>query len=158
SGYVLSEMLGISDFAERVALLSQRNLVQQGGELAYLLVHDEAFQKVRLEHLWQVGKSVRLKYNIGLLAQFAASVQDGCRFSFYVISAAPEEVIRSALEGLVPAENIFGTRFAFHPDGSIQSLLHVPAGYGKVVVLDELQSRLNVPPDRVVYIGDGSSD
>ena len=40
SGVVLSEMLGISDFRQRVAGLSDIHLVQQGGELAYLLLHD----------------------------------------------------------------------------------------------------------------------
>jgi 3-deoxy-D-manno-octulosonate 8-phosphate phosphatase KdsC-like HAD superfamily phosphatase len=34
----------------------------------------------------------------------------------------------------------------------------VPAGYGKVAVLDELQTRLGILGDRIVYVGDGSSD
>ena len=34
----------------------------------------------------------------------------------------------------------------------------VPAGYGKVAVLEELQHQLGVTPDRVIYVGDGSSD
>ena len=34
----------------------------------------------------------------------------------------------------------------------------MPAGYGKVAVLDELQARLQVSSDRIVYVGDGSSD
>jgi predicted HAD superfamily phosphohydrolase len=34
----------------------------------------------------------------------------------------------------------------------------VPAGYGKVAVLEELEQRLGVVPDRVIYVGDGSSD
>jgi 3-deoxy-D-manno-octulosonate 8-phosphate phosphatase KdsC-like HAD superfamily phosphatase len=34
----------------------------------------------------------------------------------------------------------------------------VPAGYGKVAVLDELQSTLQICPDRIVYVGDGRSD
>jgi 3-deoxy-D-manno-octulosonate 8-phosphate phosphatase KdsC-like HAD superfamily phosphatase len=34
----------------------------------------------------------------------------------------------------------------------------VPAGYGKVAVLEELEQRLNVATDRVIYVGDGSSD
>ena len=46
SGIVLSEMLGISSFGERVAALSQLNLVQQGAELAYLLAHDPDFRRV----------------------------------------------------------------------------------------------------------------
>jgi hypothetical protein len=36
SGLVLSELLGVSGFEERVAGLARSNLVQQGGELAYL--------------------------------------------------------------------------------------------------------------------------
>ncbi|HMK92308.1 MAG TPA: haloacid dehalogenase-like hydrolase, partial [Thermoleophilia bacterium] len=75
------------------------------------------------------------------------------------VSAAPEEVIQSALEGLVPAQNIFGTRFDWNQDtGEIRSILRVPAGYGKVAVLDELQERLQISSDRIVYVGDGGSD
>ena len=47
SGHVLSEMLGISTFGEKVAGLSQLNLVQSGAELAYLLLHDPEFRRVR---------------------------------------------------------------------------------------------------------------
>ena len=32
------------------------------------------------------------------------------------------------------------------------------AGYGKVAVLDQLQSRLQIGPDHLIYVGDGSSD
>jgi predicted HAD superfamily phosphohydrolase len=84
---------------------------------------------------------------------------DGFHFSFYVVSAAPEEVIQSALEGIIPAEHIFGTRFRYDDTtGEIASIDRVPAGYGKVVVLEELRSRLPVSHDRIVYVGDGSSD
>src|ERR1700731_1002475 len=51
SGQVLSELVGITNFQEKVDRLSQTHLVQQGGELAYLLVHDPDFRKVRREHL-----------------------------------------------------------------------------------------------------------
>jgi predicted HAD superfamily phosphohydrolase len=34
----------------------------------------------------------------------------------------------------------------------------VPAGYGKVAVIEELEHRLGVILDRVIYVGDGSSD
>ena len=34
----------------------------------------------------------------------------------------------------------------------------MPAGYGKVAVVEELEGRLDVRPDRTIYIGDGSSD
>ena len=34
----------------------------------------------------------------------------------------------------------------------------MPAGYGKVSVLEELERRLGTEPDRTIYVGDGSSD
>jgi len=159
SGLILSEMIGCSSFAEKVAGLSRTNLVQQGGELAYLLRHDPEFRAVRREHLVEVGREVRLKRNIGLLVKLLQDGIDGHRFAFYVISAAPEEVIQSALEGLVPADHIFGTRFDYDPHtGEIRSIVRVPAGYGKVAVLDSLQAELEVAANRIVYVGDGGSD
>lgn len=159
SGLALSELLGIPGFQEKVAGLSRLNLVQQGGELAYLLRHDPEFRRVRKEHLSEVGRRVRLKRNIGLLIEFLEQGIDGYHFDFYVVSAAPEEVIQSALEGIVLPDHIYGTRFEYDPSsGEIRSILRVPAGYGKVAVLDELQSTLQVGSDRIVYVGDGSSD
>ena len=40
SGFVLSELLGIRNFHQKVEGLAHSNLVQQGGELAYLIRHD----------------------------------------------------------------------------------------------------------------------
>ncbi|MBK9316982.1 MAG: HAD-IB family phosphatase [Acidobacteria bacterium] len=159
SGIVLSELLGASNFEEKVRGLSRINLVHQGGELSYLLLHDPEYRRVRREHLIEAGKRIRLKRNIELLPEILGEGIENTRFSFYVISAAPEEVIMSALEGIVPAENIFGTRFQYNQTtGEIESILRVPAGYGKVAVLDDLQSRLQISPDRIIYVGDGSSD
>ena len=158
SGLVLSELLGVSDFEARIAGLSRIHLVQQGGELAYLLLHDPDFRRVRKEHLVEAGKRIRLKQNIRLLSELLKDV-DGHRFSFNVISAAPEEVIESALEGIVPPERIYGTRFRYNAaSGEIESIVRVPAGYGKVAVLEELRAALQLSPNRVVYVGDGSSD
>jgi len=159
SGIVLSELLGRSGFKEKVDGMARKHLVQQGGELAYLLLHDPEYRCVRKEHLVETGKRIRLKANIGLLLEILAGGIDGQRFTFNVISAAPEEVIKSALEGIVPPERIFGTRFNYDAkSGEIQSIARVAAGYGKVVVLDELQERLHIGPDHIVYMGDGSSD
>jgi phosphoserine phosphatase len=159
SGHVLSEMLGASGFAEKVAGLARINLVQQGGELAYLILHDPEYRRVRREHLREVGRRIRLKRNIDLLGRFLEEGIEGHRFALYVVSAAPEEVIQSALAGIVPPDHIYGTRFRYHPaTGEVESIERVPAGYGKVTVLEELQSALSVSPDHVVYVGDGSSD
>jgi phosphoserine phosphatase len=159
AGHVLAELLGITGFAEKVAGLSRLHLVQEGAELAYLLRHDPEFRRVRRADLIEVGRRVRLKRNIDLLIRILERGIDGYRFDFYVVSAAPEEVVKAALDGIVPADNIIGTRFSYHSETEeIDSVLQVPAGFGKVTALDDLRSRLGVPGDRVVYVGDGGSD
>jgi HAD superfamily phosphoserine phosphatase-like hydrolase len=157
SGLVLSKLLGVNEFEQRVAGLSEIHLVQQGGELAYLLLHDPEFRRVRREHLAAVGKQIRLKENIALLSDVLRDL-DGNEFSFHVVSAAPEEVIQSALEGIVPPDHIHGTRFRYHPDGEIESIVRLPAGYGKVAVVDRLRAQMRIGHDSLVYVGDGSSD
>lgn len=158
SGVVLSEIIGASNFEAKVAGLARTNMVHQGGELAYLLRHDPEFRLVRREHLMEAGRRVRLKRDIPLLVDLLARGVDGFTFSFFVISAAPREVIVSALEGIVPADHIFGTELDYDISGEVRSVVHVPAGYGKVSVLEELEAREGVTPDRAIYIGDGSSD
>src|SRR3979411_1105706 len=115
SGFVLSELLGISHFQQKVDGLARSNLVQQGGELAYLIRHDPEFRGVRREHLIETGRRVRLKGAIAPLVAFLERGLPGYRFSFYVISAAPKEVVVSALEGILPADHIFGTELDFQP-------------------------------------------
>jgi HAD superfamily phosphoserine phosphatase-like hydrolase len=159
SGLVLSELLGISGFEERVAGLAQSNLVQQGGELAYLIRHDPEFRGVRREHLVEAGRRVRLKSAIPALMDFVEKGTSGYRFSFFVISAAPREIVISALAGVVPAEHIYGTELEFDArSDEVRAIKRVPAGYGKVAVIEELEQRLGITPDRMIYVGDGGSD
>jgi len=114
---------------------------------------------VRREHLVEVGRRIRLKPNIARLVHVLEEGIPGHHFSFYVVSAAPEAVIQSALDGIVPKERVFGSRFEWDEQtGEIRSIVRVPAGYGKVAVLDELQARLQASSDRIVYVGDGGSD
>ncbi len=159
SGIVLSEVLGISGFREKVAGLSRLNLVQQGAELAYLLAHDPAYRRMKKADLLEVGRRVRLKRNVPLLAQVLAQGIDGHRFDLYVISAAPEEVVLAALDGIVQPDHVVGTRFRWNPDTTeIDSIVRVAAGYGKVAAVEELRLKLAVPREQVVYVGDGQSD
>ncbi len=161
SGYVLSELLGIpiKEFERKAQGMARLNLVQQGGELAYLLLHDPEFHdRVRPEHLREVGKRIRLKENIDFLQRVLDKGIAGYRFEFFVLSAAPVEVIQSALENIVPSDHIFGTQFRYHPSGEIAAIEQVTAGYGKVAALDRIQADLQISSDRVVYVGDGSSD
>lgn len=159
SGFVLAELLGVRSFEQKVAGLARCNLVQQGGELAYLIRHDPEFRGVRREHLIEAGRRVRLKAAIPTLVDSLQRGFDGYHFSFFVISAAPREVVVSALAGIVSADHIFGTEFDYDPvSGEVRSITRVPAGYGKVAVIEELQQRLGVASDRIIYVGDGSSD
>jgi len=161
SGSVLSELVGIpeKEFERKAAILSVQNLVQQGGELAYLLLHDPDLKgRVRKEHLRQAGKAGRLKRNIRQLRDLLAEAIDGYAFDFHVISAGPQEVVESALEGLIAPDHIHGTQLLYDDAGCIKGIVRVTAGYGKVAILDDLQEELEIGADRVVYIGDGSSD
>ncbi|HUG52567.1 MAG TPA: HAD family hydrolase, partial [Vicinamibacteria bacterium] len=156
---VLSELIGAEGFKEKVAGLAASNLVQQGGELAYLIRHDPAFRGVRREHLAEAGRRVRLRKDIHLLMEFLDQGLPDYQFSFFVVSAAPKEVVQSALEGVVSPDHIFGTELDYEPaSGEVRSVRRVPAGYGKVSVIEELEARLGIGPERTIYVGDGSSD
>jgi phosphoglycolate phosphatase-like HAD superfamily hydrolase len=157
----LAELVGIptEEFERKATGMARLNLVQQGAELAYLLLHDPEFKdRVRKEHLYEVGKRIRLKENIALLYQILDSGIPGFHFDFYVLSAAPVEIVQSALEGIVPKGHIFGTEFLYKESGEIETITRATAGYGKVFVLDQLQNRAQIGPDHIVYVGDGSSD
>lgn len=158
SGEILSQMLGAFNFAEKVEGLAQINIVQQGAELAYLLRHDPDYRCVRREHMVEAGRKIRLKANVKEFVSFLERGIEGFHFDFRVISAAPTEIVRSALAGLVPPEHIYGTDLDFDDNGEISKITKASAGYGKVVVLSELESQMRVRPDHIVYVGDGSSD
>src|ERR1700749_4451424 len=129
SGHVLAELLGVRGFEQKVNGLARSNLVQQGGELAYLIRHDPDFRGVRHEHLVETGRRVRLKAGLAALVDFLERGLDGFRFSFCVVSAAPREVVVSALAGIVPPDRIYGTEFDHDPEsGEVRSITRVPAG------------------------------
>jgi 2-hydroxy-3-keto-5-methylthiopentenyl-1-phosphate phosphatase len=160
SGFVLSELLGIpaQEFERKSQGMAKLNLVQQGAELSYLLLHDPQFRHVRREHLIEVGKRIPLKEQIHLLYKILDNDVPGYHFNFFVLSAAPAEIVQSALEGIVPADHIYGTEFKYNANGEIETILRVTAGFGKVARLTQLQEDLQIGPDRVIYAGDGSSD
>src|SRR5512132_1113424 len=149
SGRLLSEMLGISGFDEKVAGLSRLNLVQEGAELTYLLRHDPEYRRVRRADLSEVGGRIRLKHNIALLAECLATGVEGIDFDFHVVSAAPQEVVHAALRGVLPPERIVATRLGYDPDtGEIASIERVAAGYGKVAAVEALRLALGLPTER----------
>jgi len=159
SGHVLSELIGAQDFDSKVAGLAGTNLVQQGAELAYLIRHDPEYRGVRREHLVEAGRRVRLKHDIPALVAFLGHGVPGCRFSFVVVSAAPREIVESALAGIVAPSDIIATEFEYDDvTGEVRSVRRVRAGYGKVAAIEELEAQLGIAPDRTIYVGDGSSD
>jgi HAD superfamily phosphoserine phosphatase-like hydrolase len=157
SGQVLSELVGIANFQEKVDRLSHTHLVQQGGELAYLLLHDADFRNVRREHLREAGRKVRLKANIRMLSDTLQRIE-GNHFSLYVVSAGPQDIVESALEGIVAPDHIFASQLSFNDQGEVNGVEVLRAGYGKVAILDHLRTKLPVSHHNIVYVGDGSSD
>jgi len=158
SGVVLSELIGFHGFDDKVKSLANLSFVQQGAELSYLILHDPGFRNVRREHLIETGKRIRLKHDVSLFARSLNNISDDYNFSFYVISAGPQEIIESALEGIVPPDHIFGTRFRFNENGGVDSVIRASAGWGKVTVLEEIRAALGISHDHIIYMGDGSSD
>jgi HAD superfamily phosphoserine phosphatase-like hydrolase len=159
SGVVLSELIGFQHFHDKVKGLSEMNLVQQGAELSYLILHDPDFRRVRLEHLVETGRRIRLKHDVALFARVLDTLGEEHKFDFNVISAAPQEIVQSALEGIVPPDHIFGTRFRYNKTtGEVDSIIRASAGWGKVTVLEELRANLGISHDHIIYMGDGSSD
>lgn len=159
SGVVLSELIGFRGFHDKVTGLSHMNLVQQGAELSYLILLDPEFRQVRREHLIETGKRIRLKNDVALFARALENLADGYKFHFNVISAAPQEIIVSALDGIVPEDHIFGTRFRYNEStGEVESIVRASAGWGKITVLEEIRAALGISQDHIIYMGDGSSD
>ena len=159
SGVVLSELIGFHAFHDKVKGLSQMNLVQQGAELSYLILHDPEFRRVRREHLVETGKRIRLKNDVALFARALDNLAEGFKIHFNVISASPQEIIQSALEGIVPPDRIFGTRFRYNEStGEVDSIIRATAGWGKITVLEEIRAALSISHDHIIYMGDGSSD
>jgi 2-hydroxy-3-keto-5-methylthiopentenyl-1-phosphate phosphatase len=159
SGVVLSELIGFHDFHDKVKGLADINLVQQGAELSYLILHDPDFRRVRRQHLIETGRRIRLKHDVALFARVLDNLGEEHKFNFKVISAAPQEIIQSALEGIVSPDHIFGTRFRYNEaTGEVNSIIRAVAGWGKITVLEELRANLGISHDHIIYLGDGSSD
>ena len=159
SGLVLAELIGVANYEERVQGLAASNLVQQGGELAYLIRHDPDFRGVRRDHLVEAGRRVRLKRAIPQLVALLENGIHGVSAAFHVISAAPRDVVVSALDGIVAPGRIIATELEFdEQSGEVAAIRKVAAGFGKVAVLEQLTAELGITLDRVIYVGDGSSD
>jgi len=161
SGYILADKIGITPeaFEKKIQLVSKKNLVQLGGELAYLITSDQDFQgKITRKLLEEVGKETKLKKNVKKLVKILREGIDDKSFAVFVATAAPKEIVSSALSGIVPADRIYGTNLAFDNNGVVIGLERTGAGDAKVKILDHLKIKEKVPRDRIIYVGDGISD
>ncbi|MCM8782074.1 MAG: HAD-IB family phosphatase [Candidatus Omnitrophica bacterium] len=161
AGIILSAKLGISqkEFIAKIEEIKKRNITQLGGELAYLIVNDPAYKnKVSKELLSQTGKETKLKKNVPDLIKILNEGFDERSFSFYVLSAAPQEIVEKALEGILAPNHIFGTKFIFDQNNIAIDIERTGAGHAKVATLDMLKSKEKVPRHRIIYVGDGASD
>lgn len=160
-GYLLSESIGIPrvKFDQKVSEQANKYFLQQGAELSYLIVNDPDYKgKVKKDDLITIGKAIKMKHHVKELIDILNKGIGKAKFKFFVNSAAPREMIISALEGLIDEEQIFGTEFEFDEKGILQAIKNVNAGHGKVRTLDYLHQKEQVPYDRILYVGDGVSD
>jgi len=160
-GVILSSKLGVSakEFMGKVEEVKKKNIVQLGGELAYLILNDPAYKdKVTKKILCETGKETKLKKNVPDLITILKKGIDDRVFNFYVVSAAPHEVVQKSLKGILPPENIFGTKFIFDKNGKAIDVERTGAGHAKVATVDMLKARERIPRHRIIYVGDGASD
>ncbi len=159
AGPTVAGLLGVRDYGDRLAALAASHLVQQGGELAWLMQHDPDFRRVRRELLVEAGQRLRLKRAIPELVHLLNGGIRGLEARLYVISAAPRDIVATALQGIVPPPNIIATDVEFDAaSGEVAEVHRVAAGFGRVAVIGDLAASLRIPLDRVIYVGDGSAD
>jgi hypothetical protein len=67
------------------------NFVQRGTELSYQILHDSDFRCVRLEHLVETDRGIRLK-----LGHVLDNLDEEHKFNFNVIAATHQEIVQLA--------------------------------------------------------------
>jgi len=161
SGVLLSEKIGIDEetFEKKLAEVRKRNIVQLGGELAQLITIDPDYKdKVTKKLFKEVGRETKLKKDVSKLMKVLEKGIEENKFYCYVLSACPAEIIITALKNILPPNHIFGTTFTYDDTGKVLKIERTGAGQGKVTTLDSLREKEKIPRDRIIYVGDGSSD
>lgn len=161
SGVLLSEKIGINEeeFERKLIEVRKRNITPLGGELAYLITNDPDYKgKVTKQLFKEVGMQMKLKKNISKLMKTLNRGIGENKFYCYVLSACPSEIIITALKDILPSDHIRGTAFTYDDKGNLCGIERTGAGQGKVISLDYLREKERIPRDRIVYVGDGSSD
>jgi HAD superfamily phosphoserine phosphatase-like hydrolase len=161
TGAILSNSIGITKypFKEKLAELRKMNLVQLGGELTYLIANDKDFKgKITRQIMTEACSEVELKDDVKEFIEILNNGIDDNKFLFRVISAGPEMMVTKALEGILPPEHIYASRYNFDDSGTVTGIERGGGGQAKVDIMEEIIEKENIPRDNVIYIGDGSSD
>ncbi len=161
SGVLLSEKIGINEerFERKLAEVRRRNIIPLGGELAYLIINDLDYKsKVTKQLFKEVGREMKLKKNVSKLIKILKKGIEENKFCCYVLSAGPSEIIINALKNILSPEHIYGTTFIYDDKERACNIEHTGAGQGKVSALDYLKEKERIPRERIIYVGDGSSD
>ena len=161
SGVLLSEKIGINEetFERKLTEVRKRNITQLGGELAYLIINDPDYKgKVTKRLFKEVGMQMKLKKDVSNLMKTLNEGMGENKFCCYILSACPSEIIITALKNILPSEYIYGTTFTYDGKGKVCNIERTGAGQGKVATLDYLKEKERIPRDRIIYVGDGSSD
>ncbi len=157
----MSEKIGINEegFERKLAEVRKRNITQLGGELAYLITNDPDYKgKVTKQLFKEVGRQMKLKKNVSKLMVTLNKGIGENKFCCYILSACPSEIIITAFKNILPSQHIYGTTFIYDDKGNTNSIERTGAGQGKVTALDYLREKERIPRDRIIYVGDGSSD
>ena len=158
-GLVLSELPGRLGFQDKVDGLARSNLVQQGGELAYLIRHDPEFRGVRREHLVEAGRRVRLRRTFRRWSSFSNA---GGRLPVFVLrDFGGAARTRSSRRWRESCRQITSTA----PSSSTTRVRRSPVDRSRAGRLRKGRrhraigsARSALTPDRTIYVGDGSSD
>src|SRR5258708_5312792 len=116
SGYVLAELVGIptAEFERKATGMARLNLVQQGGELAYLLLpNPKSKPKARKNHLSKVEKPTPRKKNSALLYKIPAGATPGFLSVFYSPPPPPVKASPPPPGATPPPDHISGTEFLY---------------------------------------------
>lgn len=157
----MSEKIGIieEEFEKKLTEVRKRNITPLGGELAYLITNDSDYKgRVTKQLFKEVGRQMKLKKDVSKLMQTLNKGIGENKFCCCILSACPSEIIITALKNVLPSEHIYGTTFTYDDKGKVCSIERTGAGQGKVAMLDYLREKERISRDRIIYVGDGSSD
>ena len=146
SGFVLSELLGVPGFEEKVKGFATRTWCNRAQNWPICILHDPEFRGVRREHLIEAGRRVRLKQHIPRARDVsrAGTRRLPVRLFRRLRRAARRSSSRHSTASCRRSHLSARSSATTRDSARSATIERVPAGYGKVAVLDEFAARLGV--------------